>query len=414
MNVKKNILIIIPHLSRGGAERSAAKLSELIDAEFKVYIVTFFDQKLFTQPYSHKGELHSLHQKASNSKVHKIINTIQRITFLRKFKKKYQIDTSISYLFNADTANILSKRQDKTIVSIRTHLSTNKYALARKKQMKKLYPKADKIIAQNKRAQKDLIENFNVLSKKTMVIPNFYDITEIDQDAQMPVPEWNNTEQYIKLIQVGRMNHPKGQWHLLRILKHTLTDVPNARLVIIGSGELRDYLKDYAIQLGLNVQDLTDTDDKIPDFEQYHVILNGFSANPFKYLCAADIFLFTSLYEGFPNALAEAMICACTVMSTDCETGPRELIAPNIHHIENYPLRTDYGVLFPNFNGEKIPPKTPILPEEQLWVNTIKAYAEDKTIFGNMGEQAKERMREYDKNEVRQMWINILEEEKNG
>lgn len=410
MNAKKNILIIVPHLSRGGAERSAAKLSELLDAEFNVYIVTFFDQKLFTQSYSYKGELHSLNQKVSNSAVHKIINAIQRITFLWKFKKKYQIDTSISYLFNADTANILSKRQDKTIASIRTHLSTNKHALARKKQMKKLYPKADKIITQNKRGQEDLIENFNVPSKKTMVVPNFYDIAEIDQDTQVPVSEWNNTEQYIKLIQVGRMNYPKGQWHLLRILKHTLTDVPNARLIIIGSGELRSYLKDYAAQLGLRVQDLTDTDDKTPDFEQYHVILNGFSANPFKYLYAADIFLFTSLYEGFPNALAEAMICACTVMSTDCETGPRELIAPNIHHIENYPLHTDYGILFPNFNGKKIPPELPILPEEQLWVDTIKTYAKDTTIFEGMGKNAKERMGEYDKNEVRQMWINILEE----
>ncbi len=405
---KKNLLIIIPHLSRGGAERSAAKLSALLHEEFNLYIVTFFDAKLFNKPYPHKGELHSLNQKQTNSRIRKVINTIQRIIFLRKFKKKYRIDATVSYLFNADMANILSKRNDKVIISIRTHLSTSKRASAQKKKMKKLYPKADQVIVQNKRGLEDLSENFGVQKEKIHVIPNFYDLEQIQQQAEHSISEWENTQQYLKLIQLGRLSDPKGQWHLLRIFKHTLAKIPQARLIIIGAGELKEYLIKYATTLDISVQDLCESEEKTPDFEKYQVVLHGFSSNPFKYLKAADLFLFTSIYEGFPNALAEAMICGSIVMSTDCPIGPKELIDPDMTDIDTYPVYTEYGALFPAFKGEKIPADAPMLEEEQLWVDALIQYSKNKASMQKMGVKAQKRMKEYDKKTVFYTWMEIL------
>jgi len=407
---KRNLLIIIQHLCRGGAEKCAANLSKMLSEEFNVYVITFFSEEYHEVSYEHHGELHCLNQPLPDTLIQKLKNTIQRIIALRKFKKKYNIDVSISFLFSADFPNVISRVGDKTIIAISTYLSSNVGSMKKKHWIKTFYPKANKLVALNPRGQKDLIDNFNVLPEKATVIPNFYDTAKISKSAEEPLPEWNNTRKYIKMLQVGRFSHPKGQWHLLRIFKHVLDKIPNARLSLVGRGELKDFLKDYGKTLGLKIQDLENVKNKTPDFDNYHVVLTGFCSNPFKYIRAADLFLFTSIYEGFPNALAEAMICGSTILSSNCTTGPQELLAPDIEEdIKNYPLQTDYGILFPPFDGEIPAADAPILNEEQMWVDTITKYVADKTTFEVMGENAKERIQEYDKSNVKTAWIKLCQ-----
>ena len=407
---KKNILIIVQHLSRGGAEKCAANLSMMLSEEFNVYIIIFFSEEFFKISYEYHGELHCLNQPLPTSLFQKSKNTIHRITALRKFKKKYNIDLSISFLFSADFPNIISRGKDKTLIAISTYLSSNVATMKKKHWIKTFYPRADKLVALNARGRKDLIENFNVDPHKATVIPNFYDTEQITKNAKAPLLEWSNTEQYLKLLQVGRFSHPKGQWHLLRIFKHVLAKVPNARLNIVGQGDLKEFLKNYAETIGLRVQDLEGKEDKTPDFDNHDVIFTGFCSNPFKYMRAADLFLFTSIYEGFPNAIAEAMVCSSTVLSSNCTTGPQELIAPDVKgDIEQYPLQTDYGILFPPFDGEIPAADAPILSEEQLWVDAITAYAADKMIFDGIGVKAKERIKEYDKSNVKTAWIKLCQ-----
>jgi len=103
----KNLLIIIHHLGKGGAEKCAANLSNLMEGKFKVYVVTFFSRESFPVSYEYSGELHCLDQQIATSPFQKIRNTIQRVRALRKFKKKHNIDVSVSYLFGGDMVNIL-------------------------------------------------------------------------------------------------------------------------------------------------------------------------------------------------------------------------------------------------------------------------------------------------------------------
>lgn len=380
-----------------------------MEGEFNVYVMTFFSRNLFPVSYEYSGELHCLDQQIAKSALHKIRNTIHRVRALRKFKKQHNIDVSVSYLFSGDMVNIFSKGKDKTLLALSTFLTAN--ATGRSKDLiKRFYNKADQIVALNERGRMDAVENFNIAASKTKTIPNFYDSANILKKYETPAPEWAATESYFKFIQVGRFTYAKGQWHLLRIFRKLLDKKPKARLLIAGVGEMKDYLITYAAQLNISLQDLSDKDNKTPDLENYQVILLGFTSNPFKYLRESDAFLFTSIFEGFPNALAEAMICGMPVFSTDCKTGPRELIAPNEKDIQNYPYSSDYGVLFPAFNGEKIEADVPILKEEQLWIDTLAKYIENKQLFGNIGENAQKRMQEFDKENVKQMWIETLNE----
>ena len=90
-----------------------------------------------------------------------------------------------------------------------------------------------------------------------------------------------------------------------KILKST-----KAKLMILGDGELKQQLTDLINELNLH--------DSIE--------LIGFVSNPLKYYYRANIFVLSSTVEGLPNVLIEAMMCGCTPVSTDCPTGPREIL----------------------------------------------------------------------------------------
>lgn len=104
--------------------------------------------------------------------------------------------------------------------------------------------------------------------------------------------------------------------------------------MIVGGGYLEAELKQKVYDLGLA--------DK--------VVFCGFESNPFKYVSRCDCFVLSSDVEGFPNVLIEALACGKPVISTDCSSGPRELLAPatDLHHraINNYEIG-EYGILTP-------------------------------------------------------------------
>src|SRR5690625_2500259 len=131
---------------------------------------------------------------------------------------------------------------------------------------------------------------------------NFYYIEGINELAKEPVEQrFELLFDHPTIITVGRLTKQKGHWHLIRAFKIVKNEIPNAKLVILGDGPLKSYLISLSKQLELE-------DD---------VYFLGFQKNPFKYLVNSDVYAFPSLYEGFPNALCEAMACGLPVISTD-------------------------------------------------------------------------------------------------
>ena len=111
------------------------------------------------------------------------------------------------------------------------------------------------------------------------------------------------------LVAAGRLAPWKGFADLIRAMKE-LSGRTQARLLILGDGPLRPELEALIVELGLsNV-----------------VRLLGYVENPLKYFACADVFVLSSHVEGLPNVLVEAMMCGCTPVSTDCPTGPSEVL----------------------------------------------------------------------------------------
>jgi len=191
--------------------------------------------------------------------------------------------------------------------------------------IKSLYKKSDLVIANSKGNARDLINNFNI--KKVNIVYNLCDIENILEQSKEKIEVTYNG---FIFVTVGRLDSGKNHKLIIEAMQDT-----DAQLYIIGDGELKNNLKSTIENLGL----------------QDKVFLLGRQKNPYKYLIKADCFVFASNHEGFPNVLIEALVCELPVISTDCQSGPRELLAPDNDvevQLQNDIELAKYGILTPN------------------------------------------------------------------
>jgi len=240
---------------------------------------------------------------------------------LCKYLSEEQPETVITGLeeqnFRLIIAGQLTDTNARLILSVRNHLTTffplyyNKsthkhYAWA----IKNFYRKAHQVIAVSKEIERDLIENFGIPDTKTTVIYNPVVNQEILFRANETTPDddWLHGELPV-VLGVGRLHPQKGFDSLLNAFSIVVKE-KKARLMILGSGPEEESLKELTSELGLN--DLV----KFP----------GFRENPFPYMKHCAVFVLSSVNEGLPGVLIQAMACGCPIVATDCRSGPREIL----------------------------------------------------------------------------------------
>lgn len=159
---------------------------------------------------------------------------------------------------------------------------------------------------------KDMVEQYRRVfdSPPHVYVYNIVD----DRNSRLRMKEQVEHEWFLRkdcpvLVAAGRLAPWKGFADLIRAMKE-ISQRRRARLVILGDGPLRPELEALIVELGL-----TDV-----------VSLQGYVENPLKFFARADVFVLSSHVEGLPNVLVEAMMCGCTPVSTDCPTGPREVL----------------------------------------------------------------------------------------
>lgn len=224
-----------------------------------------------------------------------------------------QPDLVVSFLVRANVATVIAARSLKIpcIISERSQLSTHlenehkgfkRTAAAAAPRL--TYPLADRVIAVSDGVRTDLVRKFGVRRERVQTIYNPYDLDRIQRDA-LETPEFDLPERF--LVSAGRLVKRKGFDDLLDAYARMATDLP---LCILGEGAERD-------RLAARIQAM--------DLEG-RVRLLGYARNPFAIVGRADMFVSPSHCEGFPNAIAEAMVLGVPVVSTDCPSGPAELL----------------------------------------------------------------------------------------
>lgn len=175
--------------------------------------------------------------------------------------------------------------------------------------VKLFYPRADKIIAVSNGVRDDLVANINLDPEHVITVYNPIVGKEIIEYAKEQVTDINLDSNEKIVISVGRLNEQKDHKTLLEAFK-LVNDQVKSKLIILGKGKLEYELKNYVQSLNLNES----------------VKFMGFQKNPFKYMANADVLVLSSKYEGLPGVLIQAMAVGCPVVSTNCPSGPKEIL----------------------------------------------------------------------------------------
>jgi glycosyltransferase involved in cell wall biosynthesis len=155
----------------------------------------------------------------------------------------------------------------------------------------------------------ELRERFGLTGSVIHFVPNPVVNADMLALARQPLDERFFPAGQAAILGAGRLTAQKDFETLIRAFA-LLRSRRDARLVILGEGPDRGKLESLVEQLGL----------------RQHVVLPGFHENPFAFMRAADLFVLSSRYEGMPGVMVQAMACGTPVVSTDCPTGPAELL----------------------------------------------------------------------------------------
>ncbi|MCT7460914.1 glycosyltransferase [Aliarcobacter cryaerophilus] len=361
----KKVTILINSLDGGGAERVVITLLNNLVEKYECHLILM--ENKISYEIDKRINIISLDEKINQCGIVKLIRLPIIAYKLSKIIKKYKFSQVNSFLYRANYVNILAKylSKHKCIISERIAPSSmyednSLSSKISKFLIKNLYNKANKIISVSKAIENDLVKEFSINVKQN-VIYNPYDIKKIQELANEPNFYEINREKSI--VTVGSLGKRKN--HNLLINAFSKIDDKEYKLFILGKGEEEINLRILVKNLNL----------------EKRVIFLGFDNNPYKYLSKCGIFVLASNSEGFPNVLAEAMICGCSVISTDCLSGPREILAPNSDlrfQLENNIELSEYGILTPIKNVEKIKEAMNLLIDDESLRNKYQDKAKQR------------------------------------
>ncbi len=312
------ITLIIHSLTYGGAERIMSIMANYWSAKgWQITLLTFDDNKIPDFSLDSRVIYIPLGiAKKSPNAVIGIWNNFKRIRILRNAIINSNPDVVISFMSKINIITLLATRWLNVPVIVSERSNPGKSYLGRNwQQLRKwTYSFADKIVFQTQRARDYFPLN---LQNNSCIIPNMVVLPPIKKQSS----EKLSTER--SLIAMGRFVPEKGFDLLLQAFAKIKDNYPEWTLTILGDGKLRPELESLRNQLGLSDR----------------VYFPGMVNNTYPFLQQAEIFIMSSRFEGFPNAICEAMACGLPVISTDCPSGPREIIRDGID-----------GILVPNEN----------------------------------------------------------------
>ena len=173
-----------------------------------------------------------------------------------------------------------------------------------------MYPHADRVFSLSKGVADDVSLHYRIPCEQVHVVYSPVTSPSLLKLSAEPIDcPWLNDSALPVLLTVGRLVPQKDHATLLRAFAR-VRERRSVRLIILGEGELRCELEDLAKSMGL--------------FED--IAMPGFVSNPFAYMAGTNCFVLSSRWEGFGNVLVEAMACGAPVVSTDCPSGPSEIL----------------------------------------------------------------------------------------
>jgi len=302
--MEKKILLFNPSIEGGGVEKNLFLISNFLIKKFKkVSIITI-----------------SKNQKKKFNKSIEFISLSSNIwdRYGRKFKYFLALILLIKEIFNNKNLLVFSFQANiyciivcklfgvKVISRSNSAPSGWSQNWLKRNIFKIVLNLADKVMVNSKQFKKNLKKEFNV---DAICIYNPLNTIEIKQKSKEKAPSIFKSNKKLKILNIGRFTEQKDQETLLKSLNHLKKDL-KFEAVLIGKGVLKDNLKRYIKENNL----------------KNNIKILNFVENPYKIIRQTDIFVLSSRYEGLPNVLLEALVLNKFVISSDCPTGPKEIL----------------------------------------------------------------------------------------
>ncbi|MEO0434408.1 MAG: glycosyltransferase [Cyanobacteria bacterium J06656_5] len=312
------ISLFIPNLDGGGAERVMLHLAEgFAKRGFDVDLVVAQAEGAYLSKIPDTIRLVNLDAKSPVI----LFKTLALKQYLKQEQPAFLIST-LDIFSSATWAKRLAGVKTQVVMCVQTNLSQqfqDRHAMLMQKikwaVVQRFYPWADAIVTASEGVARDIEQHAKISMQQMTVIHNPVVMSDFSEKAQEAIAHpWFADDQPPVLLGVGRIVKQKSFATLIQAFARVRQCCP-ARLMILGDvdprepgvkPELEGLIKKFGLQ-----------DD---------VLFLGFVENPYAYMARANVFVLSSIYEGFGNVVAEAIAAGTPVVSTDCESGPAEIL----------------------------------------------------------------------------------------
>lgn len=311
----KKVALYIPSMSGGGAERVMLALANgLAEKNIQVDLVLNRVDGPYIKDASPKVNIINL----GTSRV------LNSIIPLSKYLYKEKPDAILSAMNYVNIATILAQlisgSDTKVVLSEHNNLTESKKNIGKVKGyiitslMRWAYKRPHLIVAVSNGVADSLVNEISIERSKITTIYNPIFSKDLVKRSKEPLSHcWTKEDSLPLIVGVGRLTHQKDFETLIHAFKK-VREKKDCNLMILGEGKLR-----YELEQLINNLDLNDS-----------VQLPGFVDNPYAWMSHADLFVLSSIHEGFGNVIVEAMACGTPVVSTDCPSGPSEILADGL------------------------------------------------------------------------------------
>jgi glycosyltransferase involved in cell wall biosynthesis len=366
---KRKVFFIIGKLGVGGAERVVVRLLTHLDrTRFSPALVLFEKEGAFLGDVPSDVKIMDCGRRKAGGRIRWIGN-------FAKYFRQERPDVALSFMWfpNAVTllARFLSRIHCSVLVSERTTILGSHEGFIteffRRQSISRLYVAADGIVCNSEAMRRQFERIFGHLGGRVVAISNPVDIADILRRAREGESGEDMPDDLPWVVGMGRLSPEKGFDLLVRAAGMARTPF---RLLILGEGKEERTLRDLTGRLGISGR----------------VQFVGFRRNPYPLLGKASIFVLPSRYEGFPNALVEAMALGVPCVATRCPTGPEEILTEGVN-----------GLLVPMENATAL-------------AEAIDRLLNDSSLRQRLGYAAVERVKDFDVNRITRRFEALLME----
>lgn len=354
---KHKILFISTTLGAGGAERNMLNIIDYLHKNNKSSdIVLLKNKNEFKEEYSDLLKKTQVISILSANKINPILLPIYYLyTFILLVWRIFLLNPRlivgveefvflptiiVGYVLRINTLLIVGNNEIEGYIKIHNKWLRPFF----KKLLCTLLVRATRVVCVSKGLVQQLENSLHIPKNKITLVENGINIDHI-----YDIKTRGHSSKFTCVI-LGRLVKQKGIFLLIDSFKMVLVTIPKAKLIIMGDGPERGIFEQYTKNMGIINQ----------------VSFTGLQARSYLSLLKANVFLFSSIYEGFGNVIVEAMACGLPIISTNCKYGPLEILtgSSNYNKKQKSVVYGKYGILIPNQDDADYETRVSLLARE--------------------------------------------------